>query len=367
MSEMNKRYWSRHARSVTPYVPGEQLADRSYIKLNTNENPYGPGPGVTKRLQTIDVAELRLYPDPTSKVLRQSIADYFGIDAGRVFAGNGSDEVLDFAFRAFFDRVEVNSKPVLSLDLTYSFYPVFAEGNGIAYEAVPVNEDFTIDVANLVREESQGIILANPNAPSAVAMKLDQLDLLLTELGQRGRFAIIDEAYIDFGGESAVALLDKHANFVVVQTFSKSRALAGLRLGFAIGRPEAIAALETMRDMVNSYTVDNLAQALGTASMEDTSWFREITQRIVRTREQFMAEAKAKGLIVLPSETNFVLLAVPQIPGIEVYNYLRERGILVRYLSHPRLRPYVRITIGKEDDMAAVLAELIKMKEAGHD
>ncbi len=363
MSEDSKRFWSQHARGVTPYVPGEQLTDQPYIKLNTNENPYGPGPGVKAALQTIKAEELRLYPDPRSAELRSAIAEYFGLTAQEIFVGNGSDEVLDFAFRAFFDRADIRPEPILSLDLTYSFYPVFAGGNGMNYETVALRDDFTLDPSALIRDEAQGIILANPNAPSGRALTMEALDFLLAELNARGQFAIIDEAYIDFGGESAVALLNKYANYIVVQTFSKSRALAGLRLGFAVGRKEAIAALETMRDMVNSYTVDSLAQQLGKASFEDTDYFRETTNLIVCTRERFIAEAKQHGFRVLPSETNFVLLAVPNMPGIDVYRNLRAAGILVRYLAHPRLEDYVRITIGREEDMATVLTALMQLKE----
>ncbi len=364
MSEDLKRYWSRYARSVTPYVPGEQLKDRPYIKLNTNENPYGPGPRVREALKQADLDELRLYPDPRSTELRSAIAEYFDLSVAEIFVGNGSDEVLDFAFQAFFDQVSVRAEAILLTDLTYSFYPVFAEGNGIEYKTVAVEEDFTLNPQSLIQDDVQGIIIANPNAPTGRVLSLCELDYLLGELDKRGQFAIIDEAYIDFGGESAVGLLDQHKNFIVIQTFSKSRSLAGLRLGFAIGRKEAILAIETVRDMVNSYNVDTLTQIIGKAAFEDMDYFRRTTQKIVRTREDFIRQARQEGFNVLPSETNFVLLELPGMAGSEVYSRLREAGILVRYLSHPRIERYVRISIGRDEEMAKVLAALKEIKES---
>lgn len=361
----DKRYWSRHAQAVKPYVPGEQLNDRNYIKLNTNENPYGPSPKLREVLQTVDLDRLRLYPDPNSQELRESIGAYFGLTPDYVFVGNGSDEVLDFAYRAFFDTAVTDSRPILAPELTYSFYPVFAEGNRMNYETVALQEDFRIDWRSLVRDDAQGVILANPNAPTGLALGLDELRLLLRELELRGQFLILDEAYIDFGGETGALLLDEFANFIVIQTFSKSRALAGLRLGFAIGRPSLILALEAMRDMVNSYTVDRLTQVLGQAAMDDWAYFQAGVERIVAGRKRFRKAATALGVRVLPSDTNFVLMEVPGLTGEAVYGLLRKRGILVRYLANPRLEPYVRVTIGQEQEMDAVLAALqeIMMRE----
>lgn len=363
MTEIKKTYWSRHVQDLTPYVPGEQLQDRRYIKLNTNEHPYGPGEKVLERLKAIDANKLRFYPDPTAYQLRLSIASKLGVNVEEVFVGNGSDEVLDFSYKAFFNPIEIDERPLLSPDPTYSFYPVFAQGNRMYAVTTEVNEDFTVDLDELISSDSQGVVLANPNAPTGQLLSLDEISIILAALEKQKRFCIIDEAYIDFGGKSAVSLLDQYPNFIVVQTFSKSRGLAGLRLGFAIGREEHIVALERIRDSINSYTVDMLAQDLGKASMEDDAWFERSIRSIVATRDRFTNEVKGLGLDVVESKANFVLVGIPGMTGLALYEALRQEGILVRYLSHPRLVHLVRVSIGTDEEMAKVLVVLKKIQE----
>lgn len=355
-------YWSRLAASASPYVAGEQLQDRSYIKLNTNENPYGPGKKVADRLRQMDSSKLTLYPDPAALTLRQAIATEVDLDYRNIFVGNGSDEVLDFAFRAFFDDVHVCPLPILVPELSYSFYPVYAAGHQMQLEQVAVGDDFRIDIATLIRDDAQGVVLTNPNAPTGLALALHEIEALLSELEKRGQFAVIDEAYVDFGGESAVPLLKRYANLLVIQTFSKSRGMAGVRLGFAIGRKENILALETIRDMVNSYNVDTIAQELGIASLADADHFKASMQRIKRTRERFSRRAREEGILVLPSVCNFVLLGIKGIGGDELYDRLKTRGVLVRFLSHPRLVNLVRVTIGSEQEMDMVMDHLLSIK-----
>lgn len=350
------RFWSRTARSVEPYVPGEQPRER-LIKLNTNENPYPPSPTVTAVLRSVDPARLRLYPDPTSLRLRRSIGAYFNLSESQIFVGNGSDEILAFCFQAFFNPAGPGgSEPAAEAvfpDITYSFYPVYAKLYGIPYRTVPLLEDMAVPLDELAKP-SAGIVLANPNAPTGRALPLEALAGLAGS--NPDRLLIVDEAYVDFGADSAVALLGEHDNILVVQTFSKSRSLAGLRLGYALGAPALIEGLERIRDSFNSYTIDLLAQLAGEAAMADGAWFEETRHCVIATRERTVAALSALGFEIVPSEANFIFARHPERPGAFLQQALRQRGILVRRFERPRIADYLRISIGTDDEMEALAA-----------
>ncbi len=352
------RYASPLCAALKPYVPGEQPRDRRYIKLNTNENPYGPGVAVAQAAARFDPDTLRLYPDPDCLELRKALAAYYGLDIECVFCGNGSDEILAMAFAAFFaDRGKART-PVVLPELSYSFYPVFARFWDLPVTTVPLDPDFRIDWQGMLEEAGQGLVLANPNAPTGQALSEAQLDQLLRQAWELKRMVIIDEAYIDFGGCSAVPWIKQYDNLLVVQTFSKSRSLAGLRLGFALGQPDLITALCRIRDSFNSYTVDRQAQALGLAALQDGEQFARTTAKVVRTRQAFQQACQARGWQLLPSQTNFVLLGLPGKSGLDIYRQLKQKGILVRYFDDSKLRPFVRITIGTDEEIARLLAAL---------
>lgn len=378
MSDNSKarRLWAHKTKMLTPYVPGEQPRDRTFIKLNTNENPYPPALPVLQVIRSFPADHVRLYPDPGSQKTRQALSAYYDLPETHIFVGNGSDEVLAIAFQAFFNSRAALGKTAVETggfapldgtsgcspaecivfpDVTYSFYPVYAQMYDIPYRTIPLNADFSLPVAAL-REPSAGLVLANPNAPTGMAVGLDVLaDLAGSD---PDRLLIIDEAYVDFGAESAVALLKQFDNILVVQTCSKSRALAGLRIGYAMGAPELIEALERIRDSFNSYTLDSLAQAAATAAFAETEWFEKTRSRIIATREKTSAELLALGFQVLPSCANFLFVRHPACPGLELYQKLRQAGILVRHFRLPRIENFLRITIGNDDDMAQLIVAL---------
>lgn len=364
MTEQITKYWSQHAARIQAYIPGEQPVGQPYIKLNTNENPYGPGEGVRQALARFDIDSLRTYPDPNSRGLRQKLASYYGLDEEQIFLGNGSDEVLDFAFKAFFDPFSVTKNAVLAPSLTYSFYPIYAAANQIPFEAVPLNADLSIDIESMIRTDAQGLVLANPNAPTGLALTTDELEYLIQSLEARGQFIIVDEAYVDFAAQSALGLLAEYDNLLIVRTFSKSRALAGLRLGFALGRKENIRALEQVRDSINSYTVDRISEQLGMASLDDEAHFRQSVAKLVATRNRFCEAAKKLDFEIVDSEANFVLMRLGAGRAKDAYLYLRERAILVRHFDQPLIRKYIRITIGRDEEMDQLLDTLIQWKEA---
>ncbi|MDD2533196.1 MAG: histidinol-phosphate transaminase [Eubacteriales bacterium] len=355
-----RRLWSKKTHDLTPYIPGEQPRDRQFIKLNTNENPYPPAPGVLEALKSFPIEQLKLYPDPTGLKLRTTIAEYYGLPLNQVFAGNGSDEVLAMAFQAFFDyhgdpNTATATKQIVFPDVTYSFYPVYANLYNIPFRRVALNEDFTIPLGDLAAP-SAGIILANPNAPTGIALTLDQVANLAS--ADRNRLVIVDEAYIDFGGESAVALLTEFDNILVIQTLSKSRALAGLRVGFAFGDPQLIAALERVRDSFNSYTLDSLAQTCAVAAFEDGNWFESTRAHIMATRQRTTAALERLGFTVLPSAANFIFVSHKRLAGDLLYSQLREAGILVRHFKQPRIEQFLRISIGTDAEMDRLITAL---------
>lgn len=341
------RFWSPDVRELEPYVPGEQPKIQNLLKLNTNENPYPPSPKVVAAVQSvlIDSADvLRLYPDPDASALKQAIAKQQHVDVANVFVGNGSDEVLAHIFKAFF----VQDKPILYPDITYSFYPVYSQFFGISTQTkiLPLNENFEIDVADY-KQPNGGIIITNPNAPTSIALGLSAIEQVLQ--ANPDSVVVIDEAYVDFGAESAVRLVEKYENLVVCQTTSKSRSLAGLRVGFAIAQPHLIAALEAVKNSFNSYPIDRFAIAAAVASFEDQEYFVAQCQKVIVSRDKLVADLAALGFNVLPSSANFIFACLPSKDAGELAKALRERGIIVRYFNKPRIDQFLRITIGTDE------------------
>lgn len=338
------KYWSELVKRLEPYVPGEQPKDRKFIKLNTNENPYGPSPKVLEAIRQATGESLRLYPDPTCDMLLTAAAEYYGVGKEQIFAGNGSDEVLAFSFMAFFNP----GRTILFPDITYTFYPVYTSLFGIDYRTIPVDDDFGIPVEKFFNSEG-GVIIANPNAPAGKYMPPEAIIRILEN--NSSNVVIIDEAYIDFGGYSAVKLLDKYPNLLVIHTFSKSRSLAGMRIGFAIGSKELIDAVNRVKNSFNSYTLDRLAIIAGTEAFRDNAYFEETRDRVVSTRERVTAGMKEMGFKVVDSAANFIFAGHPEKNAAAIFRELRERGILVRYFNKPRINNYLRISMGSDSEM----------------
>ena len=345
-------YESELALSLVPYVAGEQPKGRTFIKLNTNENPYAPSPRVEEALRGL-TDSLRLYPDTEATRLREAIAHVNGVAPENVFCGNGSDEVLAFAFAAFFA-----GKRLVSADITYSFYPVYGQLFGVDYETVPLRDDFTVDVDGLMR--GCPIALANPNAPTGIFLPLSEVRRLAEHCRAHDAVLLIDEAYAAFAPENAVPLLAEYDNLLIIRTFSKSHALAGMRVGYAIGAPRLIDALRRVRDSFNSYPVDRLAQAAAEAAVLDTAYTAESTRRVIAARDKCRAALLAAGIDVLPSATNFLFVRADETDAAPVQQALRNDGILVRHFSAPRLKPWLRVTVGTEADMEKVTDALIR-------
>jgi histidinol-phosphate aminotransferase len=333
------QYWSERIKDLKPYTPGEQPQGLPLIKLNTNENPYPPSPQAIKALNDSDKAALRLYPDPHASELKAVLAQHHGLENGHVFVGNGSDEVLALAFLAFFKW----QKPILFADITYSFYPVYCNLWDISYRTIPLNEDFQIQVKDYGLENG-GIIIANPNAPTGAVLALDQIQTLLDQNCQT--VVIIDEAYVDFGAESAVGYVKDFSNLLIVRTLSKSHSLAGLRIGYALGSAELIEGLERVKNSFNSYPLDRLAMIGAIAAIRDTDYFDQTRKSIIATRQELSTQLSGLGFKVLPSSANFVFVSHPKIPAAELYRRLRQKGILVRYFDLPRIDNHLRITVG---------------------
>lgn len=332
--------------AMTAYVPGEQPRDKAYIKLNTNENPYPPAPSVIAAMTAAEIEDLRLYSDPTAKVLKGKLAKLYGLAPENIYVGNGSDEVLYFLFRAYGQRGAAFP------DISYGFYSVFAELCGIPATVVPLEADFTIDP-----EKYHGldrfIVIANPNAPTGLSLTLPQIEGILK--ANPNEVVAIDEAYVDFGGESAYPLMAKYDNLIVVRTFSKSRSMAGARLGYALGPAALIADLEKIKFSVNPYNVNRLTLRLGEATVDAESYYQEKCAAIIRTREETAEKLRNMGFEVLPSKTNFLFVKNDKIGGRELYEKLKDRGILVRHFGNPRISDYIRVTIGTDEQMAACL------------
>lgn len=353
---MNKKFWSRHILDVEPYVPGEQPKDKRYVKLNTNENPYPPSPRVMEAIKNADLTALRLYPDPDCSGLRQALAEFHGLFPEQVFVGNGSDEVLAFCHMAFMDE---NTQAVFP-DITYSFYPVYGAFFGNHCRIVPVKEDFTIPLAELTRDDGT-VILTNPNAPTGIGVPLAEVRRVLE--GNPNHVVIVDEAYVDFGCDSATALIPEFDNLLVIQTCSKSRSLAGMRIGFAFGQAHLIAALETVKNSINSYTLDYLALRAAQAAVEDREYLDDTCRAIAKTREKTSGKLRAMGFTVLDSQANFVFASHPQVHASVLFAKLREKGVLVRYFNKPRIDNFLRISIGTDAEMETLTKTLEEILE----
>ncbi len=335
---------------MLPYIPGEQPKDGKFIKLNTNENPYPPSPRAAQAVADA-FGDLRLYPDPECVALRQAVAKQTGLSPENVFCGNGSDEVLSFAFQAFFDKEKAITVP----DITYSFYEVFVKYLDLTANLVPLNEDFSLPVEKFLHCPG-GVVLANPNAPTGRGISLEKVEEILASNPQN--VVLVDEAYIDFGAQTAAGLVPRYPNLLVVQTASKSRSLAGLRVGWALGQPNLTAALRCVRDSINSYTVDRLASAAAVAALEDTAYLEKTRSAIMATRDATLERLEALGFAVIPSQANFLFVRHPRVAGKTLYDRLRRRGILVRRWDAPRIGDYLRISIGTPEEMDALCAAL---------
>ncbi|AJY76651.1 histidinol-phosphate transaminase [Paenibacillus beijingensis] len=351
------RYWSELAASLVPYVPGEQPKDKKYIKLNTNENPYPPSPAVLEALRGAAGGDLRLYPDPSSTALTETIAEYYRLPPASVFVGNGSDEILAFAFAALFRT----SEPVYYPDITYSFYPVYASLYGLESVKVPLTDDFDVPIESFYNVDG-GIIIPNPNAPTSKYVALEGIRSILEH--NPDRVVVVDEAYIDFGGESAVKLIHDFPNLLVVQTLSKSRSLAGLRVGFALGHPDLIDGLNRVKNSFNSYTIDRLASAGAVAALKDEIYFQQCCRNVIATRERIAGQLRELGFDVPESKANFLFIAHPDKPAEELFRKLRDKGILVRYFNKPRIDNRLRVSIGTDEEMDAFVAALRELTVA---
>lgn len=346
------RYWSEVAKSLTPYVPGEQPKLVNLVKLNTNENPYGPSPKALAAIRNATGDDLRLYPDPDGSRLKATIAAYFGnIESKQVFVGNGSDEVLAHVFLALLKH----ERPILFPDITYSFYPVYCGLYGIDFRAVPLTEEFAIRPDDYLQANG-GIIFPNPNAPTGRAIPLADIQRIV--VGNPDSVVVVDEAYVDFGAESAISLVSSHPNLLVVHTLSKSRSLAGLRVGYAVGDARLIEALTRVKDSFNSYPLDRLALAGACAAIEDREWFERTRQAVIRSRTRLAADLTELGFKVLPSAANFIFARHPRHDAGELARQLRERNIIVRHFRQPRIDQHLRITVGTDEQCDALTAAL---------
>ncbi len=351
------KYWSAAVKQLDPYVPGEQPKIDNLIKLNTNENPYGPSPLAVKAMMAQAADTLRLYPDPGAEHLKEAIARYYHIDTAKVFVGNGSDEVLAHTFQALLCQ----DKPLLCPDISYSFYPVYCNLYGVACREIPLNANFAIVVEDYMQDNG-GILFANPNAPTGCFLELDRIEALLQS--NRESVVVVDEAYVDFGGRSAVELVGRYDNLLVIQTFSKSRSLAGLRVGFAVGQEELIEALERVKNSFNSYPLDRFAIYGAAAAMDDTAYFEETCGKIRVSRQWLTQELHDRGFEVLPSRANFVFARNERFGAEYLSQALRQKNILVRYFKKPRIDNFLRITVGSQYECRQLIKALDQISTA---
>jgi len=343
--------WENNVRKVVPYVPGEQPQGTKLIKLNTNECPYPPSPKVMEALEKLSIDSMRLYPDPAVTDLRQALAEYYKVDVKQVFVGVGSDDVIANAFLTFFN----SEKPILFPDITYSFYDVWAELFHIPYERVALDENFRIN-ANDYKKENGGIIFPNPNAPTGLFEDLAVVEEIIK--ANQDVVVMVDEAYIDFGGQSALSLLEKYENLLVIQTFSKSRAMAGMRIGYAIGNEKLIKYLNDVKFSFNSYTMNQTSMVMGVACVKDEAYFKEIVEKVIKTRERVKGELRELGFSFPESKSNFIFATHESIPAEELFEACKKEEIYVRYFKKPRINNYLRISIGTDEQMDRLLAFL---------
>ncbi|MEA9976124.1 MULTISPECIES: histidinol-phosphate transaminase [unclassified Pseudomonas] len=342
------KFWSPFVSTLVPYVPGEQPKLTKLIKLNTNENPYGPSPKALAAMRVGVTDDLRLYPDPNSDLLKQAVATYYGVQRNQVFLGNGSDEVLAHVFNALFRH----GKPLLFPDISYSFYPVYCGLYGIEFDAIALDEQFQICVEDYARPNG-GIIFPNPNAPTGCLLALDAVENMVR--ANPDSVVVVDEAYIDFGGETAISLVDRYPNLLVTQTLSKSRSLAGLRVGLAVGHPDLIEALERVKNSFNSYPLDRLAIVGATAAFEDREYFESTCKAVIDSREVLIKQLEAKGFEVLPSAANFIFARHPRHDASGLAAKLREQGVIVRHFRQERIAQFLRISIGTPEHNQALV------------
>lgn len=343
--------WKKNLRRITPYVPGEQSKDKNIVKLNANENPYPPSPKAIEVLKNFTSDKLRFYPNANSTELKEALAEYYNVGIENVFVGNGSDDILAIAFQSFFN----SNKPIAYPDLTYSFYPVWCELFNIPYKTYPVDENFRI-IPEDYAEENGGVVIPNPNAPTSVGEGQEFVEKLMNY--NPDSVVIIDEAYVDFGGISSVKLTKKYENLLVTGTFSKSRSLAGLRIGYAIGSKALISVMEAVKNSYNSYTVDSISIAMGAASIRDKEYFKNTCQKIMNTRERVTKEMRTMGFKVLDSSANFIFTTHDVLSVKDMFEYLKTKKIFIRYFSLPRIENYARITIGTDEEMDILLKEV---------
>lgn len=339
-----EKLWKKNLRDIEPYVPGEQSKEENIVKINANENPYPPSPKVVEAIKNFDNGNLRFYPDANAYEFKKSVAEYYNVEIENVFLGNGSDDVLALAFQAFFN----SEKPIASPDITYSFYPVWCRLFNIPYKTYPLNSDFRINAEDY-KEENGGVVIPNPNAPTSLGEGQEFIETILNY--NTDSVVIIDEAYVDFGGFSSVELTKKYENLLVTGTFSKSRSLAGMRIGYAIGSKELISVLEAVKNSYNSYTVNSISMAAGTAAIKDTDYFNETVSKVIATRERVTAELKNLGFTVLDSQTNFLFAANEKLDIKAYFEWLKTQKVFIRYFNLPRINNYVRITIGTDGEM----------------
>lgn len=345
------KVWESYIRKVEPYVPGEQPKIKNVIKLNTNENPYPPSKAVMDALTKVDLDSLKLYPDPEVTKLNEAIANFYGVNKNQVFTGVGSDDVISMIFMTFFN----SDQPVLFPEISYSFYSVWADLHKVPYETVRLDEDFNILVEDFNRENG-GIIFPNPNAPTSKYLELSSVEEIIKN--NQDSVVVVDEAYIDFGGESAIKFVNKYDNLIVVQTFSKSRSMAGMRIGYAIANEKLIKALNDVKFSFNSYTMNRTAIELGTAAINDKAYFEECCKKIVATRERTMKALKELGFSFPESKANFIFAKHKDVPASLIFTKLKEKNIFVRYFNKPRIDNYLRITIGTDEQMDALIKAL---------
>lgn len=349
------RFLSHKFDNLKPYVPGEQPRDRRYIKLNTNESPFPPSP-LAQKYATEEAGQLELYSDPWCTALTEKASSMLGIEKDEIIFTNGSDDGLNFAFMAFCDK----ETPAIFPDITYGFYKVFAELGSIPYQEIPLKEDFTIDIEDYCKTPGT-VFIANPNAPTGLCLSLEQIETVIKS--DPNRVVVIDEAYIDFGGESAVPLIHKYDNVIVIQTFSKSRSMAGGRLGFIVGCKELIGDLNALKFSTNPFNVNRMTMGAGLGSLEDEDYFRSCVQRVKDCRQWTRQQLDLLGMTTVDSDTNFVFTKHPAVPGKAFYTKLREKGILIRHFDTPRLKDYIRVTIGDEQQMATFINAMKEILE----
>jgi histidinol-phosphate aminotransferase len=348
------KFWSNKAKSIEPYTYGEQPKDKKYIKLNTNENPYPPSPKAVKIIRELDENIYKLYSDPTCSEIKEAISKVYNVDKEQVFVGNGSDEVIAFSYQAFFDKGD----KIIYPDITYSFYPVYSKMYDTTEIINPLNEDFTMNLKGF-NQEGKGIILTNPNAPTGIALTLEEIESVIQN--NLDKLIIVDEAYVDFGAESAVKLINKYNNLLVIQTFSKSRSFASLRIGFAIGNKDLIKALHIIKDSYNPYTLDTIGIKAGATAMLDVEYFDKTRKAIMSTRDRIKKELEKLGFEGTNSKSNFLFMKHNSLDGEYIFKKLKENGVLVRYFNKPRINNYLRISIGTDEEMDEMI-KILKEK-----